>query len=322
MAGNRAMWRLKACAALWAAAAFALPLAAQEDAADPPRTIAATLDSADRLTLPVHIAGQGPYAFVVDTGSQRTVLSAELARALGLPASQGVRIISISGPANLSAVAVPQLRYGEEEVRDLHAPVIGEALLGSAGILGLDSLKDKRLDLKFREGRIEIRNSRRPPPEADDDDGAIVVRAKSRYGQLILVNCRAGGEKVNVILDTGAQYSIGNMALFRKLDSNRLTLAPRPVTLVSVTGDAIPAQVAIVKTLTVGPMTVRDVPVVFTDAAPFAALRLADRPSMFLGMQILRLFDSVAIDFGKRHVDFLMPRNGRESQGRKAAASG
>jgi hypothetical protein len=39
-------------------------------------------------------------------------------------------------------------------------------------------------------------------------------------------------------------------------------------------------------------------------------------------MQILRLFDSVAIDFGKRHVDFLMPRNGRESQGRKAAASG
>lgn len=306
MAGNPAMWRIRACAALMTAALFTTPLAAQDPPADPPRNIAATIDDTERMTLPVHIAGQGRYAFVIDTGSQRTILSAELARTLALPAGDIVRIVSLSGIAHLSTVEVAHLRYGEEEVRDLRAPIVAEASLGGPGILGLDSLTDKRLELKFRDGRIAIRNSeRRPYKEAED--GAIVVRAKSRYGQLILVDCRAAGQRVNVILDTGAQYSIGNMALFNKLRADRLTRAPRPVTLVSVTGEAITAQIAVVKALTVGPMTVSDISIIFTDAAPFDALHLSGQPSMFLGMQILRLFDSVAIDFGSRRIDFLMP---------------
>ena len=39
----------------------------------------------------------------------------------------------------------------------------------------------------------------------------------------------------------------------------------------------------------------------------FAELDLADRPSMLLGMKMLRMFDRVAIDFGGRHVDFRLP---------------
>lgn len=317
MAVHPAMRRIGVGAALTAAAFLAAPIAAQDPAADPPRTIAATSDTSLRMALPVHIAGQGPYAFVIDTGSQRTILSAEIARALALPAGEEVRIVSLSGPANLSTVQVAHLRYGQEEVRDLRVPVINEALLGGPGILGLDSLKDKRLDLKFRDGRIDIKDSVRHP-DRSEDDGAIVVRAKSRYGQLILVNCRAAGQKVNVILDTGAQFSIGNMALFRKLRADRLTMAPRPINLISVTGDMVAAQVAVVKTLTVGPMTVSGVPIIFTDAAPFDTLKLSDQPAMFLGMQILRLFDGVAIDFGLKQVDFLMP--GSKGGGRSGSA--
>lgn len=312
MAGNAALWRIGVCAAVFAAV-LPMPLAAQEAAAGPARTIAATSDQSLRMTLPVHIAGQGPYGFVIDTGSQRTILSAELARNLALPAGEAVRIISLSGAANLATVDVAHLRYGKEEVRDLRALVINEALLGGSGILGLDSLKDKRIDLKFREGSVDVKNSARRPDKSEND-GAIVVRAKSRYGQLILVNCRAAGQKVNVVLDTGAQYSIGNMALFRKLRADRLTMAPKPINVISVTGDVIAAQVAVVKTLTVGPMTVRDVPIIFADVAPFDALKLSEQPAMFLGMQILRLFDSVAIDFGLREVDFLMPDGKREGR--------
>ena len=42
-----------------------------------------------RLTIPVMINGSGPYPFVLDTGSDRTVISSELAAILKLPAGRG-----------------------------------------------------------------------------------------------------------------------------------------------------------------------------------------------------------------------------------------
>ena len=41
-------------------------------------------DLCSRMTAPVRINGQGPFPFVVDTGANRTVISAELAARLGL----------------------------------------------------------------------------------------------------------------------------------------------------------------------------------------------------------------------------------------------
>src|SRR5579875_367409 len=42
-------------------------------------------DSSSRLTLSVEINGKGPYAFLVDTGSDRSSISRELAASLALP---------------------------------------------------------------------------------------------------------------------------------------------------------------------------------------------------------------------------------------------
>src|SRR5688500_6043122 len=41
-------------------------------------------DAQERMTVPVSISGRGPFRFLVDTGAERTVISAELARQLGL----------------------------------------------------------------------------------------------------------------------------------------------------------------------------------------------------------------------------------------------
>ena len=43
-------------------------------------------DDHDRMTVPVRVAGYGPYRFPIDTGADRTAISSDLARQLSLGA--------------------------------------------------------------------------------------------------------------------------------------------------------------------------------------------------------------------------------------------
>ncbi len=259
-------------------------------------------DQADRMTLPVEIAG-GTYDFLIDTGSQRTIVATELAQHLALPALPPVQIVSIAGKVTVSTVALAGLKFGDHVVSNLEALSIKRTDLGSAGLIGLDSLQDKRVTLDFKARRMDVGVSRRNARKSEDAN-TIVVEGRSRLGQLILVNSRIDGRRVSVILDTGAEISVGNMALFHSLKLKRLVVPPQPTVLTSVTGQPVEAQYTVVKRITIGAVTLNNVPMVFLDAAPFAELDLAEKPAMLLGMRMLRLFDRVAIDFGNRRVDF------------------
>ena len=277
-------------------------------------------DRDDRMTMPVKIDGGGSYDFIIDTGSQRTIVATELAQKLALPARTPVEIVSMAGRVTVSTVTLGELRFGDHFVEELVALSIGHSDLGSAGIIGLDGLKDKRLTLNFTERRMDVGKSR-SAPKRNNDPNTIVVEARSRLGQLILVDSRIDGQKVSVILDTGAEMSIGNMALFNRLKLKRLVIPPTPTTLTSVTGINVPALFTIVRRMTIGSMTLQNVPMVFLDAAPFDALELGDKPAMLLGMRMLRMFDRVAIDFGNRHVDFHLKQGAMDSNAVRLAST-
>ncbi len=63
----------------------------------PALDLLAFTDPDTRMTVPVRIADNGPYRFVIDTGAQRTVISRELAGALGLSKGHDVRLTAMSG---------------------------------------------------------------------------------------------------------------------------------------------------------------------------------------------------------------------------------
>ncbi len=286
---------------------------------EPARAVSLGVDVADRMTLPVHVGGSGPYPFIIDTGSHRTILSTELARQLALTSRGPVSIVAMSGRATVDTVQVPHLSFGTEEVYGVDALTLERANLGSVGLIGLDGLQDKKVTLDFRARELRVTDSAGPERSREVGD-LIVVRARSRLGQLILVDSRVEGQRVSVILDTGAQVSVGNMALFAKMKASRLVIPPSPVELTSVTGETIVAQYSVVKRITVGSVTLSNVPMVFVDAAPFIELGLGKRPAMLLGMEMLRMFDRIAIDFGRREVNFVIPRSeGALGRGRLAS---
>ena len=71
-------------------------------------------------------------------------------------------------------------------------------------------------------------------------------------------------------------------------------------------------SVTLARSIVIDRMRLSSVPIVFADAPAFAALGLADKPAMVLGIGELRAFDRMAIDFAQRTVLFDLPREHRD----------
>jgi predicted aspartyl protease len=271
-----------------------------------PVLVQGSRDLSARLTVPVTINGSGPYHFVVDTAAERTVISRELAGRLALGAGAGVTVISISGISQAETAIVPllQLTSSRNQLLDLHAPLMAETDLGAMGLLGIDSLRTKRVVMNLKAMQMSIEDSAAPPVTDSDE---IVVTARRKLGQLILVDSTAGGTKVNVIIDTGSAVTIGNAALRAKLEKRAAMRLPVPISIISVTGERVTADYTAINHIRIGGVKIDDMPVAFADAELFHRLGLADKPALLLGMDVLQGFDRVSVDFANRKVRFLLP---------------
>ncbi|HEY0626214.1 MAG TPA: retroviral-like aspartic protease family protein [Allosphingosinicella sp.] len=263
-------------------------------------------DTTQRMTVPVTINGGGPYNFIVDTGAERTVISEELAQRLRLSEGRSARVHSITEVQSVGTVIIPDLTVSRNTVRAINAPALARRDLGADGMLGVDSLKSQRVLFDFERDTMWVSpSSSRPEVRMEND--TIIVRARSKFGHLILADAHVDGQKVFVIIDTGSQVSIGNEALRRKLAKHRKLRWLDRVEVVSVTGGKLTADYAQVNELRVGGVELRNMPIAFADAYPFRKLDLISRPALLLGMDSLAMFDRVSIDFANRSVKFDMP---------------
>lgn len=267
-------------------------------------SVALGADGAERMTVPVSIDGSPALPFIIDTGAERTVISRQLADRLKLAAGPVRNLITVTGSGKVNTVIVPTLELSGSTVKEIEAPALDHADLGAHGMLGIDSLQSRRVTLDFKKNEMKITASRHVP---DTDADTIVVTARTRSGQLILVNSRLLGERVQVIIDTGAQTSIGNMALLAKLGKRKKMPPMVTVVLTSVTGQKLEAQFAQIDRIQIGGVDMNNIPVAFADVEPFKRFGLANKPALLLGMDALRLFDRVSVDFANKQVRFNLP---------------
>lgn len=270
------------------------PITAQQDEAE---TLQGGSDRHDRMTIEVALDGKGPFRFLIDTGSQRTVVSTALAGDLGLIRGPQVRIIGMAGSNSVDTAQVDRLGFGTRELSDLVVPLLENRHIGADGILGTDSLQDQRVVLDFTHNTLSVGNPREVGGSAGYE---IVVRARKRAGRLIVTDARIDGIRVDVVIDTGASGTIGNLAL-------RDAMRKRPdikATLLSVTGQTLDTNIGFARQLRIDGLEASNVVIAYADAPAFAELGLRKRPAIFLGMRELRAFDRVAIDFSARKILF------------------
>lgn len=265
-----------------------------------------------RLTVPVTIGEEGPFRFMLDTGAQATVVSRALADRLELFERRPATLVGMASRRPVETISISDFGLGSRRFVVRTAPVVEGAHIGGAdGILGLDSLQNQRVLLDFRNQRIAVADAEELGGNRGYD---IVVRARSELGQLIITRAQLDNIRISVIVDTGAQASVGNIALLERL---RRARSMGDSTLTDVNGETLGGTVRLAGELTVGGASVTNFPVLFADSPSFHALGLTDEPALILGMSELRLFRRVAIDFKTRRILFDLPP-GAEREGRRS----
>lgn len=264
-------------------------------------------DLYERMTVPVRLSGTGPYRFLVDTGADRTAISHQLAAKLNLGSSGDATLHSVTGSSKVATAKVLNLQLTRKNLEIRNAPLLDSENMGADGILGVDSLRSQRVLFDFEGQTISIVPS--AAPEIRNEPGAIVVQAKRRNGHLILTQARANGRRISVVIDTGSQYSIGNSALRRQLLAKGQLTASHQVELESVTGHKLIGDLMFIRQVEMGGIHLKDLAVVFADSHAFRKLDLDDKPSLLLGMNAMRAFKKVSIDFANKKLRIVLPEH-------------
>ena len=257
-------------------------------------------DRYERMTVPVTIDGQGPYRFFVDTGAQATVVTPRIKEDLALQASGRAMLVAMGSKRLVDTLSIDRLEFADRTLSGLTSPLLERQHIGADGILGLDTLQDMRVLIDFAEGRMSVADA---DTVSDAQGYEIVVRARARLGQMIITNARLDGVKVAVIIDTGAQNTLGNLALLKRLRARETA----GYVSTDVHGVRIEGDVGIAKRLEIERMTMTNLVIGFADSPAMAALGFEDKPAIILGMGNLRMLRRLAIDFSARRVLFDLP---------------
>lgn len=261
------------------------------------------LDAARRLTVRTLVNGEGPFDFLVDTGANSSVITTELAAALSLPRGGVFRLHSIAGSQAVETAKVASLGAGRRVRHNMTVSILPRAQLRMDGVLGLDWLSRASLLLDYKRRRMTVGEAL---PVAD----AMTVIVKSRLlrSGLTLVDAFMPLQRLIAFVDSGSTTTVGNLALLDAARDNDAVLGPLMATeLRSVTGQMMPGRQAILSRLTVGKMTLRNVPLVIGPIHTFDYWGFREQPSIIIGSDILQRFDMVAMDFKRNEVRFRVP---------------
>jgi hypothetical protein len=262
-----------------------------------PRYVAPTRrDRIGRIWAPVLIDGKGPYRLVLDTGATHSAIAARAALSLGNAPVATTLVTGFTGSATVPTIHVGRMEVGELLIESADLPVLADVFGGAQGVLGIEGLQNKRIFADFTRDRLEISISH--GERARRDFSVVPLR---EVNGLLIADVKVGRVRTKAIIDTGAQGTIGNVALRDALMRHTPRNAAREeiigVTLDVQSGDNIPAP-----DIDFGSMIVRGANITFGDMYLFQHWKLTDQPTLTIGMDLLGSFDAIIIDYNRREL--------------------
>ncbi len=262
-------------------------------------TLDAWVDAYGRPTAKVMLNDKGPYNFMVDTGSTTTVLAQRHLAALGAEISGTAIVAGTTGVATTPVARIKKIQTGAVVKEDVRIAILSDAGLARIdGILGADVFIGKKLVFNIQKRTVRIESSRRQTRTAPRGNMRV------RNGLLAEIDGRVGNVSTKLMLDTGAQECIANMALSNALkrEHPRLERVDN-VKIVGVTGHAIIGQYIALPKVEMKAFSVKDAATVAADAPIFDIWGLKNEPAMIVGVNLLSRLESFSIDYGARQFD-------------------
>jgi clan AA aspartic protease (TIGR02281 family) len=255
-----------------------------------------------RIVAPVRINGQGPYYFMVDTGANRTVITAKLAEQLGLDIENAptATVQGVAGSIVAPVVTLDLLQSGELTIHGLRAPVLtGPVLAQIDGILGMDGLANKKITADFIKDRIRISDSRGEPAELR----FAVIHFEVISRRLIMVDARIGRIPVKAIIDTGGTHTLGNLALLNAITAQgNADARVSESTVFDVTENLQYGRRMLAPRIRLGKAVIANIAVTFGDFRVFHIWRLDEKPALLIGMDVLGVLGELSIDYKRKEL--------------------
>jgi hypothetical protein len=273
-----------------------------------------TLDRIGRIMAPVMVNGQGPFRFIIDTGASHSTLAPHLAQRLNLAPLEGqtVRLNGVTGSADVPVVIVEKIEAGSLLLANQSLPVVLTSIMANAdGILGVAGLTEQRIEVDFRSNFISI--SRRRGERLGDTP--LRIPARRVTGGMLLIDGRVGRIRTRVVFDTGAERTLGNLALRDALESRRQVLGERDLATVhGATEQTVPGERWLTPLIEIGALAVGDVRVTFGDFHIFDVWKIDARPALILGMDVIGVLDALVIDYRNNEITVFTANARRKPQ--------
>jgi len=268
-------------------------------------SLAARADANNHLTVEVMINGRGPYRFVIDTGAERTVIADNVAALLALPHSGTLVIDGISNRVVAPTVRIGTLSFGPFTRTGLTLPILPRASLFADGYLGLDAINGTRVTFDFKNRALHVEQPKSPVHPVDPGADSARIRARGSEGRLRVTDCLVDSVAATAFIDTGAEVSVGNIALHDALKSrNRHLVSGATMTLTGVTGGETTGNIIPVRRIRLQGLNFTDGTLVIANVPDFSIWKLVQRPALLIGMDYLRQFASVTIDYRSKEIRF------------------
>lgn len=273
------------------------------------QSAASGADRLGRMTLQVFLNERGPFRFALDSAASMSMVAEDLIEPLDLSRDSDVMLHTLLAGERAPTVRAQRLRCGA--VHQMSPRLAVGSRVGMAGLDGLLSaavLDRNRVLISFRGDRMTIGRSRARGRSMFATDQSVPFRSPDAPGfrNLVMLDAAVSGHPITAIVDTGAQSSIVNSALIETAGGLPAHGAggARTRSVLSATGQTAEARMMVVRDVHFGPLSLERAPVLVGDFHTFDVWGLARTPAMLLGVDLLGVFQSVAIDFGRRDLTF------------------
>ncbi|MBW8882505.1 MAG: aspartyl protease family protein, partial [Asticcacaulis sp.] len=229
---------------------------------------------------------------------------------LGLVRGEEVLVDGLARQIPAETVTLAELAFGPFKHKDLLIPVLPRTLLGCDGYLGLDVINNTRVTFDFAHNILRVDTGR---GELDRDPGYLLthrhdstkVNMSGSQGRMRASDCWVDSIRTTAFIDTGAEVSVGNLPLINALKRRKV---PPPelgrIVLIGVTGGQAVGEIIPIRGIRLQELNFSNGTLAIADIPNFATWGLADRPALLIGMDFLRQFGRVSIDFRSREIRF------------------
>ena len=263
------------------------------------------IDSRGRLVTDVYVDGQGPFSFLIDTASSRSLIFEHVRKQLGLTQSQPERltIYGINDVAEAMPVKPGELRVAGESVRGLTLGVLPDSeISGPDGVLGIDILTRYFVVLDRSAMRLKLL----PPGEdtakayTDWSQAQLTPRPLKKFAiQFWYLRTRFNDQSLTALFDLGAGMTMINWDAAERLGVHKTRFAvngPPPEELQDVLGKKAPAVRLLGVIVRLPGQSWDKQLVIVADAPVFGYFDLEELPAAIVGPDLLG-DNSLAIDF-------------------------